>query len=657
MKKHVVSLILILCLLITSASALTAEQAGVILKEHYIDEIPDEILKHSTVEEILEALGDPYTTYYTEEEYEAFRAAIEDEKLVGMGVRVVFQEKGLFISQIAPASPADDAGLQPGDYIVALDGQDVRGAGADLIDSWLYGEEGSRVRLTVSRGEEQFETEVVRRHVVFPNAVLEKIENRVGWISCSSFGSKTFQYFYDIVSEHDDIVDEWVIDLRGNSGGDVYAAVFSAGCFVGRESYALLRDRSGSYHGIQSSPKLIVQGGYYDGDLSGYREVGVATSDPVHVLTDRYTASAAELFAAIIRDARAGLIIGERTYGKGVAQSVFRADSGEGDFAGYFQENDALKVTTQRIFYAEGATNDKVGVIPHFAVDADLADEVAQLLAAEVSAAEDALYLRNLDSSASQSESMIVPLRLAQAPEYAAAAEQILSALPAEAFCVLRENGELRQISVDEVAEILNVVPERRLFSDVAQSMSADEINSLGVYGIVSGTGDGSFHPEETLDRASLCAMLVKAIRYPAANSEVVFSDVSPDAWYAGYVGAVCRAGLVGGDENGLFHPEAAVSHEQFLEALGKAAQWLNMDYYEYIRPDGIYGNLVPEKEMLAQLYPSFSEEARELVWLCDDGLAWEGLTKVDGAAVTTREEAAAAIFNLLQTSGIIPDP
>ena len=657
MKKRIVSVILILCLSVTSASALTARQARNVLREHYIDEIPEEILALTTVEEILDALGDPYTAYYTEEEYGAFRSALEDEKLVGMGVKIIYLNEGLFVSEVAPDSPAGEAGLQSGDYIIALDGQDIRGAGADSIDAWLYGEEGSQVRLTVLRGTEQFEVDVVRRQVVFPTVILENIENRVGWISCSAFGSTTFQHFYDILSKYDNTVDEWVVDLRGNSGGDVYAAAFSAGCFVGSEAVAYFRDRQGLYYRCQSSPELIEKRGYYEGDLLEYKLTGRATSDPVPVLTDRYTASAAEMFAAILREAGAGLIIGERTYGKGVAQTIFDENYSDDKIARYFREKDALKVTTERIFYAGGATNDKVGVLPHFMVDAELADEVAKLLAAEISEEEDVLLVRNLDSYNSRSESMAIPLRMAQAPEHAAAVKQILEALPAEAFCVMREQGELRRVSIDEAAEILGVVPEKRTFSDVSESLYAEEINSLGVYGIASGGGDGTFRPKEAIDRASLCALLVKAMRYPAVKDAVEFADVPADAWYAPYVNAAYRAGLIEGDENGLFHPEDPVSHEQFLVILGQVAQWLNMDCYENMLEDGIYGTVQPDEEALEQLYANFSKEARKSVWLCDDAFAWADLSEVDASAATLREEAAASVFNLLQYSGIVPDP
>lgn len=655
MKKRFCSLLLTLCLLVTSASALTVEQARNALTDYYIDEIPAEVLALPTIAEILEALGDPYTAYYQAEEYAAFRSSMEDTQLVGIGIRSYYLDEGVLLSRVAPDSPASEAGLQPGDYIIAVDGHDTRGAAEEDVDRWIRGDLGTRARLTILRGEATFEVTVTRRQVVFPTVILEKIENRIGWISCSAFGSTTFQNFYDIITAHDDEVDEWVIDLRGNGGGDVLAAMFSAGCFAGRGAGSYLKDGAGTYVGYLNDPDLIAELGYYDGDLSAFDAKGYLTMDPAHVLVDENTASAAEFFSAAIRDAGAGLIIGGRTFGKGVAQTLFSRDSHPEEMKGYFKDGDALKVTTERCYSAMGATYDKVGILPHFLVDADLADEAAALLVAPVTAEEDVLYLCSLSSTSRVVDNMVMPMRMLCDPENAEAVSAILSALPATAFCMLREKGELRRVTVEEAAQLCGVTLNRRTFSDVEGSDFADEINTLGVYGIVSGSGDGAFRPEETLNRASLCAMLVKALRCPLPDEGAIFADVPADAWYAPYVNALYEMGFMDAYSDGLFHPDEVVDHEQFLVILGRTAQWLDMDYNEMSRRDGIYGSVMPDPEVLEEAYGNYSPEARELIWLCDNKLAWTSLADVDPAAAATREEAAKALYNLFHMSGVLP--
>lgn len=655
MKKRILSVILALGLLWTSASALTVEQAREILSTYYIDEIPEDVLEQATIDEILDALGDPYTEYYSAEEYAAFLASMEDTRLVGIGIQSYYLEQGVLLDQVAPDSPASEAGLRVGDYIIAIDGNDTRGAAEDDIDSWIRGEEGTQVRLTVLRGEETFQATLTRRPVVFPTVTLEKIENQVAWITCTSFGSNTFQQFCDIITAHDGEVQGWVVDLRGNGGGDVMAAVFSAGCFAGWGAGAYLRDREGNYYGYLSTRALIEEWGYYDGDLSIFSQGGYLTMDPVYVLTDGGTASASELFCAAIRDLGAGLIIGERTYGKGVAQSLFSAEYAPEGMEDYFQDGDALKVTTERGYATLGATYDQVGILPHFLVDADLADEVAALLAAPVSGDEDALILRDVSTVSQLVDDMILPMSLLGDPANGEAASALLSALPVTASCQLQQNGEVSRAALEEVAQACGVALDRSTFSDLDQAMYAKRIELLEDYGIVNGYGDGTFRPADDLDWASLCALLVKALRLPVSGGDPVFADVPPGAWYAPYVNALYELGVVEGDENGLFHPSDAVSHEEFLTVLGRTAQWLSMDHYELARHDGIYGDHLPDAEELAELFPDYASWAREMVWLCDEVGIWSGLAQVDAKAATTREEAAFALYNLFRVTNVLP--
>lgn len=655
MKKRILSVILALGLLLTPVSALTVEQAREILDTYYIDQIPEDVLALPAIDEILDALGDPYTQYYSAEEYAAFLASMEDTELVGIGIQAYYLEQGVLLDQVAPDSPASEAGLLPGDWIVAIDGRDTRGAASGDVDGWIRGEEGTRVELTVLREDEPFTVTLTRRPVVFPTVILEKIENQVGWISCSTFGSTTFQQFCDIITAHDSEVQGWVVDLRGNGGGDLLAAVFSAGCFAGWGEGAYLRDRDGRYHAYLSEPELIASTSYYDGDLSALLQGGYLTMSPVYVLTDGETASAAEFFCAVIRDAGAGLIIGERTYGKGVAQSLFSAEYAPEGMEDYFRDGDALKLTAQRGYAGMGATCDKVGILPHFLVDAGLADEAAALLAAPVAKGEDAMYFLHVSAVSQLVGNMVLPLHMLCDPAYADAAAQLFSALPAGAICWLRVDGELTLMTPEEAARACGVTWVGSALSDLAQSDFADEIKTLERYGIVSGCGDGTFRPEATLDRASLCVLLVKALRLPLSEGGTAFADVAADAWYAPYVNVLYEMGLINGCGDGLFHPGSPVTHEQLLTVLGRAARWLSMDYDELARHDGIYGDQLPGAEELAELYPGYAAWTREMVWLCGDGLLWDAPDRITAAAPASREEAAAAVYNLLRAVNVLP--
>ena len=652
MRRRIFALLLMLGVLMSSASALTVEQARDLLNEYYIDEIPDEVLAHDTIDGILDALGDPYTEYYTAEELAGFYASIEDVQLVGIGIRSYYRAQGIEIAQVAPGGPAAEGGLRAGDWIVAVEGRDVGGAAEEDVYNWIRGEEGTQVALTVLRGQETFDIVLERRSVVFPTAMLEKIEDGIGWIGCYSFGSNTFAQFCEILTAYDAQVDGWVVDLRGNSGGNAFTAVLSAGCFGGWNSGVYMRDGSGQYYAYLSSAQLAaaVEPGL---DLSAFDQNGYLTQNAVCVLTDELSASAAELFCAVVRDSGAGLVIGTKTFGKGVAQSLLTKDVA--GMEELFADGDGMKITSERCFSTAGSTYDQVGVLPHVLVPGDLTDEVAALLLAPCTDDDDALIVKDLCRTSASVQHFIMPLELLRAPEQTAAVEQLLLSLPPEVTCQIRQEGAVRTVSVEEAAQVCGVPWSDKGFSDTGDLAFADDIEVLRLYGMVDGYGDGTFRPERTLTRAELCALLAKTLRYPLfEESTPVFSDVAADSWYAPYVSTMSRLGLVQGDGDGNFRPEDTVTHEEFLVLLGRIAQWLDMDYYEVMRRDGIYAEELPTEEELEQQYGTFHAWAREEIWLCDGEYAWTEVSEIVPGAATTREEAVESMYKLFCNSGLL---
>lgn len=654
MKKRICALILALGMLITSASALTVDQTRELLREYYIDEIPEEVLAHETIDEIISALGDPYTEYYTAAELAEFYAAIEDVQIVGIGIRSYYRAQGVEVTQVAPGGPAEEGGIQAGDWIIAIDGRDTRGAAENDVDTWIRGGEGTQVTLTVLRDKEIFDVTLTRQQVTFPTAQLEKIEDGIGWISCTSFGSNTFEQFYQILITYDSQVNGWIVDLRGNTGGNALTAVLSAGCFGGWNSGVYMRDGSDRYYAYLSTAELASAVAGDRIDLSAFGERGYLTENTVCVLTDESTASAAELFSVVVRDSGAGLIIGTQTYGKGVAQTLFTKETANLD--GFFDDGDGLKVTSERCFSRVGSTYDQVGVFPHVLVHGDLADEVAALLMAPYVIGDDALILRDVCRTSSLVQHFVIPLELLRAQENAQAAKQLFSSLTPGVTCQLRREGELWSATMEEAAEACGVTLRDESFPDVEISSYADDIEVLRLYGIVGGDGNGMFRPGDNLTRAEMCALLVKAMRYPFFEDEPsAFSDVDEEEWYAPYINAMYRLGLVNGD-GGLFRPKDAVTHEEFLVLLGRVAQWLDMGYYELMKHDGIYGDVLPTKDGLEQQYGEFHAWAREEIWLCDGEYVWAELAEITPEGLTTREEAARSIYRMFCCSGLLSE-
>ena len=657
MKKRIFALLLTLAMLVTSASALTVEQARDLLKEYYIDEIPENVLAHDTIEEIVSALGDPYTEYYTAEELAGFYASIEDIQLVGIGIRALYRPQGVEITQVAPGGPAAKGGLRAGDWIIAIDGHDTRGAADGDVDLWIRGAEGTSVKVTVLRGEETFDIELTRCPVVFPTAMLEKIENGIGWISCSSFGSNTFKQFYQIITAYDAQVDGWVVDLRGNTGGNAMAATLVAGCFGGWNSGIYLRAGSGQYYAYSNRPELVTAA-EPELDLSAYDESGYLTQDAVCVLVDEMSASAAELFCAVIRDSGAGLIVGTKTHGKGVAQTLFSQNYYLSGMEGYFAQGDGIKLTSERCFSMAGSTYDQMGIMPHVLVDGDLADEAAALLMAPYTDGDDALILRDVCRTSAQVQHFVMPLELVRRPEYSEALAQILSTLPPQVTCQIRQNVERWDVSAEEAARFCGVMWEGGAFSDLTDSLYERAIEVMRIYGVVDGYGDGTFRPGKYLTRAELCALVVKALRCPmSAGSDGVFSDVPAESWYAPYVNTMHRLGLVQGDIGGAFRPEDPVTNQEFLVLLGRVAQWLDMRCYELMKHDSaVYGDVLPYAEELERLYGAFHDWAREGIWLCDDEYAWTDVEQIVPEEAVKREEAVESMYRFFCNCGILAD-
>lgn len=340
-------------MLLSSAAALTVDEALGLLENSYLRELPDEVYEAQTLDELFVLLGDPYTYYMDEEEYRGFVDAVESTvDLVGIGVSIQYTPEGFLVLEALKGGPALSAGLRSGDLIVAVDGVSCVPA-EEHHRSLILGEEGTEVVITVLRDGVSRDYTLHRAAVVVPNTETEVLAGHIGHISCVSFGSDTGALFLDGVETCRDEVDCWLVDVRGNSGGFTDAAVEAVGVFAGAGRHVYLLDGAGNlyYYSYEQEP---------------------ATEHPAVVLVDGNTASAAEAFAAGMRDLRNGLIVGTRTFGKGVAQVVF-----DGENAPELFEHDALKVTAYRFYSNGGTTNDRVGVIPTLLVEDEAAYEVA----------------------------------------------------------------------------------------------------------------------------------------------------------------------------------------------------------------------------------------------------------------------------------------
>lgn len=620
-----------------AAQALTPQQAGELLESFYIDTIPQSVLEQPTIDEMLDALGDPYTEYFTPQEYQAFLGSMSDTAVVGIGVSYTANEEGLPLIQTVPEnSPAAKGGLRPGDVLTAVDGKTLSGMEWSEIALLTKGEEGTTVSITYRRDGKEHTVTLTRALVVFPATTSELIDGHIGYISCTTFGEETAGHVQEALETYGSQADVWIMDLRGNGGGLITAAQDTAGLFTGPGPIAYLRDNSGQYS-IYS----------YRGDY--------ATSAKLIVLVDSHSASASELFASAIRDCGAGIVLGTRTYGKGVAQSVFDQNI----FPTYFADGDALKVTSARFFSHNGNTTDQIGVIPDLLLSPEDTADAAYLLSGADPSGDTSGVLR-VDLGSGTSWPWYIDLESASSPEYKAAFQALLDSIPDNKNLWLGTGGAAgwQRTSAAEVAGACGLTYNAPYFPDQEESDYSTALSVLKSYDLIRGRTDGLFHPQDSLTRAELCQILAEALNCSVPNNASPFSDVADDAWYAPAVTVMSNMGLVSGTGGGLFRPDDPVDHQQLITILARMIQRMNLSFYEDAKtiPEGV--------ENIVEL-SRYADWAKSSVWLLGYSqtnllggtlnLLWDDVHEIDPTAPAARDQAAWLLYRLLSYTDILP--
>lgn len=610
-------------LLATGAQALSVEEAREILQRSYVDRLPRAAQDASSLDELF-SYTDDYTYYMTGEEYKAFLAGVEgEESFAGIGAEITYGEQGITIVSVLKGGGAERAGLTAGDVIIAIDGEKCVPGTAEAREK-LLGEEGTKVTVTVRRADGSEKDFTVTRALVVQTNTSVSAEGGVGYIDCDSFGSQTGTYFQDGVRKYDRAVRTWIVDLRGNGGGLTSAAVTALGTFAGKGDLAYFVDR--------------------DGDAIPERYAGADLTDkPVIVLMNAGSASASEIFAGGILGTGTGIVIGERSYGKGVAQIVY-----DGTNCPYLTD-DAVKVTAYRFYCAGGNTSDRVGVVPTLYIPQGTASAAAELLAGAKPADGSAylhLVLNGLDFY----------VDITAAKQQTLALEGILRALAPDTELYWGENGTEERVTSAQVRERCGKAEMSMDFSDASGSAYEKEINTLAAYRIVFGD-KGKFRPGDTMTRAEICALLAQALDvYLSADG--YFTDVPKGSWYASSVNAMASLGLISGVGGGRFAPNATMTQEEFITVLGRLVEFLNLDARAYLdehplailQPLAQYKDFSPWAIRCADLLTGSvtDENGAAVTMYCTD------LSGVEPKEPVLREQAAAALYNALRTTGVL---
>jgi carboxyl-terminal processing protease len=343
--KKLLAVIIICILLLTPAlaGAVPLDEFYSIIEEHYIENVDSHALRSVQPEHIGDFLGDPYSEYLSPDEMhlliERFRGSYG-----GIGVQIIEVDGQIIIEAVFPESPADRAGLLPGDVILRVDDTSVSGLPLEKVSALVRGEEGTPVILELKRNGYLFRRMFNRERIETPTVSGEVIGD-VGYIRLESFADSTPASFRRILNKLR-IQDPrgYILDLRHNFGGTLDAALEIAEEFLPAGPVVILRDRYGQ-------------------EAFGNLDDGAPLSNLV-VLVNSYSASAAELLAGAIQDYGAGVIMGQQTFGKASVQSLFLLSDGSG-----------LKLTTAHYYTPADRLLDKIGLTPDIIVD----DPVLQL--------------------------------------------------------------------------------------------------------------------------------------------------------------------------------------------------------------------------------------------------------------------------------------
>ena len=296
---------------------------------------------------MMNGLDDPYTVYYTKEEYKALNEDTEG-KYSGIGATVSQNPKSKIITivNVFDNSPAKEGGLLAGDIIYKIDGEEVTGTDLDvLVKTKIRGVEGSSFTMTVIRGDDrkQIDLNLTRRSIEIQTVTSKMLNDGIGYVAVSQFDALTSaQFKSNIESLKSQGMKKLIVDLRGNPGGLLDQVVDML-------DYIL--------------PEGLV---LYTEDKNGNKEEYYAKNPdelkiPMAVLVNENSASASEVFTATFKDFKWGKVVGKTTFGKGIVQNVLPLGDGT-----------AVKITTQHYYPPSGYDLHKVGIKPD--VDVDLND-------------------------------------------------------------------------------------------------------------------------------------------------------------------------------------------------------------------------------------------------------------------------------------------
>jgi carboxyl-terminal processing protease len=295
-------------------------------------------ITYAAIAGLLGSVKDKYTVFLNPKEYQELNEGLDGGNFSGVGISIQVDDKSKFllVDQVIADGPAEKAGVHDGDLIVAIDGKTTKGLTVDQDAHMLRGDKGTVVKLTVQREGSADLTIAVTRDVIHEPSVYAKLlPDGIGYARLTVFGSSTAKELSEALAKlQNEGAKAYVLDLRDNGGGYLNAAIDVSSKFIPSGPIVSVESRGGNNTQYDAEDDAIAP-------------------RPLAVLVNKYTASASEITSGAIQDNGVGELVGEKTYGKGVVQTIHPLPDGS-----------AVKITSARYLTPRGRDINQIGIQP-----------------------------------------------------------------------------------------------------------------------------------------------------------------------------------------------------------------------------------------------------------------------------------------------------
>ena len=306
-------------------------------KKHYKGKIQTDEDAKVAIDTMIASLDDDYSRYLNKKEYAEQNSSIES-KISGIGVNIMNDAGKILVYSVLDGTPAQTAGIKANDIINKVDGKNVSGMNIADVAALVRGKENTQVTLELIRNKKKL-TKVVTRKSIKIESVKSSVKKDIGYIQISSFiGSSTTTEFLSALDKTKD-TKGLILDLRGNTGGLLANAVYIANVFLDNGTIVNIVSRNGQVEDIKAQSSLL------------------HIDKPIVLLVDGASASASEILSGALKDHHKAILVGTKTFGKGMVQRIIPLPNSTG-----------LNLTIAKYLTPNGSDINKKGIVPDYVV-------------------------------------------------------------------------------------------------------------------------------------------------------------------------------------------------------------------------------------------------------------------------------------------------